>query len=141
MENVIYKEFSLGAVLNIVTGVNGLASWDEVNELLTFFNGGCFENYQIKNVCTDARCKLIFKNRGFVNLDIIGLNIKLNNNNDRELVLNQWLREQECLFSKNVLVSRKGDMQTMKKEDDLLFEKETSYQLVKTQKKQAVAVY
>lgn len=142
MENVIYKEFSLGAVLNIITGVNGLASWDEVKELLTYFNGGCFENYQVKNVCVDARSKLIFKNRGFINLNITDLNIKLNNNNNRDLALEEWLKEQEILFGERVLVSRKGDVQWMKKVDgNLIPEKETSYQLVKTTKKQVAAIY
>ncbi len=142
MEIVMYKEFSLGAVLNVITGVNGLASWDEVKELLTFFNGGCFENYQVKNVCVDARSKLIFKNRGFINLNITDLNIKLNNNDNRELALEQWLKEQEILFGERVLVSRKGDVQSIKKvNDDSLEEKVSSYQLVKTQKKQTVTVY
>lgn len=142
MENVMDKEFSLGAVLNVVTGVNGLASWEEVKELLTFFNGGYFENYQVKNVCVDARSKLIFKNRGFINLNITDLNIKLNNNSNRELALEQWLKEQEILFGERVLVSRKGDVQSIKKinvnSDE---EKETSYQFVKTQKEQAVSIY
>lgn len=142
MENVMNKEFSLGAVLNVVTGVNGLASWEEVKELLAFFNGGYFENYQVKNVSVDARSKLIFKNRGFINLNITDLNIKLNNNSNRELALEQWLKEQEILFGERVLVSRKGDVQSIKKVNDNSFdEKETSYQLVKTQKKQTVSVY
>lgn len=132
MRECIYKEYKLGTILNVITGYNKLSNWNELIDILEFFNGGPFPDYQLKKVALEARNKILFNNREFIQIDMVELNVLMRQSDDSQRTLNNWLKKQEQVFGSTFLVSYKGELKRkdLDNENNKSFE-EKPLQLVK----------
>lgn len=113
MEEIIYKEYKLGTILNVVTGVNILSTWPEILDIITFFYGTSFESYQVPKILNDIRNKIITNNSEFVDIDVVELKLRLLNASDKQMVANEWLSEQEAHYPSTILISRSGKIKNI----------------------------
>lgn len=132
MRESIYKEYKLGTILNVITGINKLSTNSELRDILEFFNGGSFPNYELMKIALEVRNKIIFHNREFINVDMLELKAIMSQNGDAQESLNKWLSRQEQIFGSTFLVSYKGEVirKDAENEDNKVIE-EKPLQLVK----------
>lgn len=132
MRESIYKEYKLGTVLNVITGINKLSTKSEFRDILEFFNGSPFPDYELMKIALESRNKIIFHNREFINVDMLELKTIMSQNGDNQLALNNWLSRQEQIFGSTFLVSYKGEMirKDLENEDNKVIE-EKPLQLMK----------
>lgn len=118
MRESICKEYKLGTILNVITGVNKLSTNSEFRDILEFFNGSPFPDYELMKIALEVRNKIIFHNREFINVDMLELKAMMGQNGDNQLAINNWLSRQEQVFGSTFLVSHKGEVIRKDAEND-----------------------
>lgn len=109
----MYKEYKLETILNVITGINGLSDWTEVKELVEFLEGKSVADYQMMSAINNARNKILFKNRQFVELDVIGVKAELAQAEDIMLFLERWKRKQERKYGVNFRIYYNGKLEAI----------------------------
>ncbi len=132
----MYREYKLATILNVITGMNALSSWEEVKSLSEYLNGEIVPDYKIVSALNNARTKLLLKNRQFIELDLIELKAGYNSAENPILFINNWIAQQEMIFGKRFKVYFDGEIEVIKNElstanDDL---GQMSFQKVKKPK-------
>lgn len=112
----IYKEYSLATILNLITGINALSSWQELRSLLEYLNGEEFPDYKIISVSNNVRSKILVKNRQFIELDITMFKVGYLNSENQQLFLNDWLTKQELIYGKSFKVYFDGKLEKLDNE-------------------------